>query len=96
VGAAGKAIPANSIAGIPPRIWRIPRAKRKAPEARTKLAAFAADYFEREQVLERVAEQLRADRDQAIRVAYRDGLPMADIAALLNMSHQRVSQIVRS
>jgi hypothetical protein len=47
-------------------------------------------------VLEREAEALRAERDDAIRDAYRDGLPMADIAALLRMSHQRISQIVRS
>jgi DNA-directed RNA polymerase specialized sigma subunit len=38
----------------------------------------------------------RAVRDSAIREAYRDGLPMADIARVLQMSHQRVSQIVRS
>jgi DNA-directed RNA polymerase specialized sigma subunit len=46
--------------------------------------------------LERQGEKLRAERDQAIRAAYREGLPMSDIAALLGMSHQRVSQIVRS
>jgi DNA-binding NarL/FixJ family response regulator len=46
--------------------------------------------------LERRAEELRTERDQAIRTAYRDGLPMADIASLLRMSHQRISQIVRS
>jgi DNA-directed RNA polymerase specialized sigma24 family protein len=46
--------------------------------------------------LEEAAERLRAERDEAIRQAYKDGLPMADIAKVLNMSHQRVSQIVRS
>lgn len=46
--------------------------------------------------MERAAEQLRAERDKAIRVAYKDGLTMADIARVLKMSHQRVSQIVRS
>jgi DNA-directed RNA polymerase specialized sigma subunit len=60
------------------------------------LAAFATDYSRREQKLGQLAEELRAERDNAIRLAYRDGLPMADIAALLEMSHQRVSQIVRS
>jgi transposase-like protein len=43
-----------------------------------------------------LAEELRAERDDAIRTAYRAGLPMTDIAHLLKMSHQRISQIVRS
>jgi DNA-directed RNA polymerase specialized sigma subunit len=46
--------------------------------------------------LEQDAERLRADRDRAIREAYKDGLPMAAIAKVLKMSHQRISQIVRS
>jgi hypothetical protein len=74
----------------------IPRPKRKAPEARAALAAFAADYARREGDLERTAETLRVDRDKAIRQAYKDGLPMSDIANVLAISHQRVSQIVRS
>lgn len=77
-------------------ISRIPRPKRKAPEARAALAAFAAEYGRREAELERLAEALRADRDKAIRRAYKDGLPMSGIAEVLAISHQRVSQIVRS
>ena len=46
--------------------------------------------------LERAAERLRSDRDKAIRAAHKAGLPMADIAHVLKMSHQRVSQIARS
>jgi transposase-like protein len=42
------------------------------------------------------AEQLRIERDDTIRTAYRDGLPMAAIAQIMGMSHQRVSQIVRT
>ena len=42
------------------------------------------------------AEQLRTERDEAIRAAYRDGLPMAAIAQIMGVSHQRVSQIVRT
>jgi DNA-directed RNA polymerase specialized sigma subunit len=61
-----------------------------------RLAAFAQDYASREGSLERSAEELRAERDQAIQAAYKAGLPMADIARVLGMSHQRVSQIVRS
>jgi transposase-like protein len=46
--------------------------------------------------LERSAEKLRHERDEAIRRAYGEGLPMKAIAQALGMSHQRVSQIVRS
>ncbi|MGH9521222.1 MAG: sigma factor-like helix-turn-helix DNA-binding protein [Terriglobales bacterium] len=46
--------------------------------------------------MEQAAERLRAERDEAIRAAYKDGLPMAAIAQVMGMSHQRVSQIVRS
>jgi DNA-directed RNA polymerase specialized sigma subunit len=74
----------------------IARPKRQAPEARLRLAAFAKEHARRETDLEKAAEQLRDARDKAIREAYRDGLPMADIARVLEMSHQRVSQIVRS
>jgi DNA-directed RNA polymerase specialized sigma subunit len=74
----------------------IARPKRKAPKARTTLAGFAEEHARREVELERAAETLRAERDRAIRDAYKDGLTMADIAAVMAMSHQRVSQIVRS
>jgi transposase-like protein len=60
------------------------------------LSAFAEDYRRRDSELGRLAERLREDRDRAIRQAYKDGLPMADIARILHMSHQRISQIVRS
>jgi DNA-directed RNA polymerase specialized sigma subunit len=74
----------------------IPRPKRKAPEARAELVTFAAEHARREAELKRLAQALRADRDKAIRQAYKDGLPMSGIAEVLAMSHQRVSQIVRS
>lgn len=74
----------------------IPRPKRKAPEARAALVAFAAEHARREAELERAAQGLRDDRDKAIRQAYKDGLPMSGIADVLAISHQRVSQIVRS
>jgi DNA-directed RNA polymerase specialized sigma subunit len=41
------------------------------------------------------AEELRQERDDAIRAAYGDGLPMTTIARIMGISHQRVSQIVR-
>jgi DNA-directed RNA polymerase specialized sigma subunit len=61
-----------------------------------RLTTFAKECARREADLARLAERLRGDRDQAIRQAYKDGLPMADIARILDMSHQRISQIVRS
>jgi DNA-directed RNA polymerase specialized sigma subunit len=42
------------------------------------------------------AESLRQERDAPIRSAYEDGLPMVAIARIVGMSHQRVSQIIRS
>jgi DNA-directed RNA polymerase specialized sigma subunit len=50
----------------------------------------------REAALEQASEDLRQERDKAIRTAYSEGLPMKAIAQIMSMSHQRVSQIVRS
>lgn len=50
----------------------------------------------REASLEQAGDDLRQERDQAIRTAYSKGLPMKAIAQIMGMSHQRVSQIVRS
>ena len=86
---------ANRLAGIQRTIFRIARPERQAPEARDHLAAFAEDYANRQGELEEAADQLRVERDEAIRAAYRDGLPMKAIAQVMRMSHQRVSQIVR-
>jgi hypothetical protein len=60
------------------------------------LAAFAEDFAKREAEREQAAEELRQERDEAIRAAHADGLPMKAIAQIMRMSHQRVSQIVRS
>lgn len=58
--------------------------------------AFAEDYERRQAALEQTADQLREERDEAIRAAYKDGLPMEAIAKVVGLSFQRVSQIVRS
>lgn len=58
--------------------------------------AFATEHARREAELALAAEALRAERDQAIRQAHKDDLPMSDIAEILSLTHQRVSQIVRS
>jgi transposase-like protein len=60
-----------------------------------RLAAFADDYARREAALEQMGDDLRHERDKAIRTAYREGLPMKAIAQVMGMSHQCVSQIVR-
>jgi IS30 family transposase len=49
----------------------------------------------REAELEQVGDELRQQRDEAIRAAHQAGLPMAAIAQIMGMSHQRISQIVR-
>jgi hypothetical protein len=79
-----------------PPDFRIVRPKRQAPEARARLESFCK-YFERRQgELDKNAEKFREEQDEAIRAAYKDDLPMAAIAEGLGMSHQRVSQTVRS
>ena len=60
------------------------------------LVAFGADRRRRQEDLDRATEKLRTDRDEAIRTAYNEGMAMSEIATVLNLSHQRVSQIVRS
>lgn len=57
---------------------------------------FAVGYAQREEELGRAAEQLREDRDEAVRRAYEGGMTMRDIASVLAITHQRVSQIIRS
>jgi DNA-directed RNA polymerase specialized sigma subunit len=74
----------------------IARHPRKSPDAHARLTAFAREQAKQQAALERTQEKLRAQRDKAVRAAYRDGLPMAEIARVLEISHQRVSQIVRS
>lgn len=58
---------------------------------------FAREYRERDAALQRERERLDADRAAAIGAAYANGqgMAMAAIAAVLEMSHQRVSQILR-
>jgi|GEM_PF-3486529 len=74
----------------------IARPERQAPEAQARLTVFADEYAKRSAEIEAAEEALRTERDDAVRAAYRDGLPMATIATTLGISHQRVSQIVRS
>ena len=61
-----------------------------------RLEDFARDYARRDEELERAREELRRERDEAIRQAHQDGLPLQDVAAIIGLSHQYVSRIVRS
>lgn len=76
-----------------PHVPRPP--KERPPEARRRLERFARDHERRERKHEEAGERLRAQRDEAIRRAYREGLPLVDIAAVLGLSHQHVSRITR-
>jgi hypothetical protein len=74
----------------------IPRPRQPRPlDVQRRLEAFARDYARRDDDLRRQRDELRAERDEAIRAAHRDGLPLADIAAIVGLSHQYVSRIVR-
>jgi hypothetical protein len=60
-----------------------------------KLEDFATRMRKRTRALEKERSQLRRERDVAIREAYDGGLPLEDIAAILEVSHQWCSRIVR-
>jgi DNA-directed RNA polymerase specialized sigma24 family protein len=60
-----------------------------------RLKDYARNYARTERELTRALEDLREERDEAIRQAYRDGLPLQDVAAIMGLSHQYVSRIVR-
>jgi uncharacterized coiled-coil DUF342 family protein len=59
------------------------------------LAATARSLRRREDELERQLEDVREERDEAIRQASRDRVPMRAIARAFGLSHQRVHQIVQ-
>jgi hypothetical protein len=91
---AALALPLLMFAGCGLRVRRMPRPPQpRPPEARARLERFARDYECRKQEHAEAGERLRAERDDAIRRAYRDGLPVRDIAAVLKLSHPHVSRI---
>ena len=59
------------------------------------LSAFMRGYAKREAKLERERDALREERDEAIRRAHQGGMTMDEIAAVVGLSQQRVSQIIR-
>lgn len=64
-------------------------------EAATRaLDAFAEDYRTRKAELDGQLADLQAERDKAIRAAFVSGLTTREIASKLDISHQRVGQIV--
>lgn len=60
-----------------------------------RLEAFVRDHTRREKELERDRVRLRRERDKEIRGAYKDGLPLEEIALIFGLSHQHISRIVR-
>mgnify|MGYP001461116000 CR=1 FL=1 len=64
-------------------------------DARRRLSAFAREHARRQTEIERTRERLREERDDAIRHAYEAGMTMDEIAAIVGLSQQRISQIIR-
>ncbi len=60
-----------------------------------RLEDFAADYRPQVEQMEAELDRLRAQRDDQIRAAYRDGLPMVEIAEILGVARQTVSHVLR-
>lgn len=60
-----------------------------------RLEKFAAGFRPRVQKAEAQLDRLREQRDEQIRLAYRDGLPMIEIAEVLGVSRQTVSRVIR-
>ena len=61
-----------------------------------RLEDFAADYRPQVEQTEAELDRLRAQRDDQIRAASRDGLPMIEIAEILGVSRQTVSHVLSS
>ena len=59
-----------------------------------RLEKFARSYRPRAERVEAELDRLRAERDEQIRAAYRDGLPMIEIAEILGVSRQTVSHVL--
>jgi DNA-directed RNA polymerase specialized sigma24 family protein len=71
------------------------RPRKERPEAvKRGLEKFARTYRPRVEKVEAELDGLRAERDRQIRQAYRDGLPMVEIAEILGVSRQTVSHVL--
>lgn len=66
-----------------------------ATAALAELERFERAYRARLTDLDRALVELRAERDRAIRDAYRAGVLVGRISRVFRLSHQRVSRIVR-
>jgi 50S ribosomal subunit-associated GTPase HflX len=69
--------------------------KPRPPAAMAELERFAGRYRPKAEKLERQLDELRAQRDEAIRAAAAARVPLVDIAAIVGLTHQRVSKIIR-
>jgi DNA invertase Pin-like site-specific DNA recombinase len=61
----------------------------------SELVRFAVRYRRREARLSEQLRELNEQRDEEIRKAAEAGIPATEIARLLGLSHQRVSEIIR-
>jgi DNA-directed RNA polymerase specialized sigma24 family protein len=61
-----------------------------------RLEVFARTYRPQVEQVEAELDRLRAERDEQIRAAHRDGLPMIEIAEILGVSRQTVSHVLSS
>jgi len=62
---------------------------------RDELAQAASDIKRRQHAHKAKGQEIRRDRDEAIRKAAAGGLPLADIGDVFDLSESRVSRIVR-
>jgi DNA-directed RNA polymerase specialized sigma24 family protein len=60
-----------------------------------RLEKFGAGFRPKLEKAEAELDRLREQRDEQIRLAYRDGLPMIEIAEVLGVSRQTISRVIR-
>jgi predicted DNA-binding protein YlxM (UPF0122 family) len=65
------------------------------PSAAPALRAAVREYEREKSKLDRLSARNTAKRDKAVRRAHAAGLSMREIAKLANLSHQRVSQVIK-
>lgn len=71
------------------------KARPRPKAAMRRLADFGTVYRRDQRELDREQERLRRERDRQIAAARKTGVPLADIAEALGLTHQAVSKLVR-
>lgn len=72
----------------------MPHPRPRDPRVRRAFLRFATEYLKEQARLERAQDRLRARRDNMVRQANRAGLSHDEIGEALQLSRQRVSQIL--